>query len=239
MGDLTLTKMRDELAVIFKNRQDADFTSTTRQNLWINNAYDHLCHPGVYHFREMQTTFTTALVASTFEYSVDATTVGFKILGIRYGAYYQSTSTSRDPTVLHWNLEPISQYQMDERQMPSTNAGEPRQYSIDGTTVTLSQIPTSTEAGRRIHWRAWREPVPLSADGDTTVIPRVWDLVLLKGAKWFAMVDFGYTELAEQAKQEYAALINEYGGQGLTEELEAEDEGFSTQFITRGYYGQR
>jgi len=220
VGTLTLDNgtpnFRDMLDTLLKNRTDSVMTDANR-DYWLNSAYQHMCLPSVHRFRELETDYDITLALSDYDYTLAEGTVGFKITGVGSIFHVMSTAAAETPTTQKRKLSPRSIRWFDRKTLV---AGPPSAYTIYGETLYISGVPRAAEVGQLIRVRCWREPEPLSAVGDVTVLASYFDRVLLKGAQWMAERDLGYRDRAEDTKQEYAALLNEAPEWG---EIEAEN----------------
>lgn len=218
MGTLTLANFRAELLFDLKNRTDtasSDGLSTARQNTFLNAAYLHLTHPTIFRHREMQHTFTLALVNGTQAYTFSPT-AGVNITGIRWVS--QVEAATDDPTARRTKLRPKDEQWFQERSLSS--GGAPRDYAVRANQILLSPVPGANEAGQVLVVGSWREPAVLAADGDVTALSTLWDEILLLAARWRAELHLGYRELAEATKLDWVSLLNEYRD---FEQLQGED----------------
>ena len=202
---------RDTLDMLLKGRSDAVMTDAHR-DFWLNSAYRHMCLPSVHRFREMHASYTITLISGDNDYTLDETTVGFKITGIR--SIYNIMATADTPTAQKRRLSPRDIRWFDRRTLV---AGPPTNYAIEGETIFIHGVPSAAEAGQLVRVRCWREPAALSATTDTTVVASYFDRPLVKGAQWMAERDLGYRDRAEDTKQEYVALLNEAPEDGQIE----------------------
>lgn len=226
MGLLQLSEFRSELLVALKQRTDL---TAAQLNRWINQAYFHLSTPEVRQHQELKVNYDITLASGTNTYALDATTVGFHILGIRDVTYYQSTSISN--TALRHDVKPRDLNWFNDHQVPSAGGG-PRHYLWDTNEITFSPIPTSLEVGHKVRLAVWREVAPLVNDTDVTVLTNYWDNVLILGAQAIAEYRLGYRELAIATQQLYVSYINE---KRAGNELQSEDTGFGAHLETETY----
>jgi len=230
MGTLTLDNatpsFRTELVYMLGNRVDSGLTDA-RLDRWINMAYSHLTHPTVHRFHELQHESSITLATDDNEYGLDSTTLGYEINGV-IGVYYLD-STSVSNTARKRKLSPRSIEWFDQRTLTT---GEPSVYAVYGSNLYISPVPTSTQNSDLLRLRTWRKPADLSAITDVTVIPSVWDQVILMGARYMAELDLGYRELAEMSKQNYAQMINEFDD---AFQFESEDWQQEVQIVGESY----
>jgi len=225
MGTLQLSEFRSELRFNLGNRTAADGTTDTRCNRWINGAYRHMTFPMIHDFRETHATYDLTLVADQSTYNIDATTVGFKFLGVRSVVNYLETVSdlARKRTLYPRNIR-----WFDRRTLHS---GTPSLYAVENEVLHIASVPTSAEAGQTVRVRGWRELARLSADSDVTAVADYFDEVLLLGAQWFAERSLRYMDRAERTKQEYVALLNDAQP---SEELEGENWDFQVDVNPHG-----
>jgi hypothetical protein len=219
MGLLTLVEFRSELLFDLKNRTDtttSDGFTTARQNMFINAALLHVTHPTIFRHREMMHTYTIPLINGTQAYTFSPDSNGININGIRSIAHVEAATN--DPTAQRTKLRPKDEQWFQERTLSS--GGTPREFMVRGNTLLLSPVPGANEAGNVLVVSAWREPFPLSLDGDTTNLSTLWDEIVLLAARWRAELHLGYREMAEATKLDWVSLLNEYKS---FEDLQGED----------------
>jgi len=207
MGTIQLSQFRDELVFMLENRSDAALTDT-HLDRWLNWAYCHISHPDVFDHREVQVRQDITLILNTFNYPISEAALGLKLLRIRQVTYLAAAAfnfTSRRVDVAY---ESITQHQS---RTPRTGPN-PNLYAIRGEELNIFPGPDSTAAGNILSLEIVRQPALLTLDTDVTVLPFMWDEILLQGALWRAQRDLGYKEIAEQTKQDFAALVNDTGG---------------------------
>jgi hypothetical protein len=158
----------------------------------------------------MQTNYDIVMAEGDIDYGLDEATVGYTITGVRSVIYYSAVAIPAFPvsqnTVVKRRLKPMEIHDLDDTTIP---IGPPDRYVIEGDELLLDSEPSATEDGFLLRLRVFREPAVLTGT-NKTVIPSIWDEVILLGARWRAERDLGYRDLAEETKQNYAALINEY-----------------------------
>jgi hypothetical protein len=210
MGFLTLDtsteNFRSELLLALFDRTDTtNAVPNSRLDLWINQAYRHVTYPSVYMHHELETNYDITLTTSG-TYPLDATTVGFQINGVKNVTHYEAAVASVDDLTRKNKLRPRSITWFDERTLTT---GRPSRYAIYGETLFVDAPPSTGYVGQLLRVRVWQEAALLTT-GLATVIPSIWDEVILLGARWRAERDLGYADRAELTKQNYAALLNEY-----------------------------
>jgi hypothetical protein len=205
MGSLTGQNLIDELKFLLQGRDDTgDVVTDARLLRWVNWSYNHVCYPNVHKHRELMTNYDASLATSDGSYAIDSSTVGYHINAVVSVTHFES-ATIADTTTRN-RLRPRSYSWFENRNITT---GKPSRYAIDGTTLYLDPVPTSTYNSQQLRVRLYREPADLSVS-TSTVLSDVWDEVILQGAKWRAERDIGYREIAELTKQDFAALLNEF-----------------------------
>jgi len=212
MGSMFLEGIRAEVRLDLKNRSDTGFEglSDARLNLYINAAYAHVAHPSVHRHRAMLYTFTISLVNGTNQYTFHPTpeVAPVQIVALRSVTHLESTTLTA--TARRTKLRPKDPQWFDKRTI--TSGGVPRTCAVEGNVLVIEPVPGAAQNGQLLFLRAYREPSFL-VDGQQTALQVPWDEVILLGAVWRAQLHFGYRQLAEATKLDYAALINEYRAQ--------------------------
>lgn len=207
MGFIVLSQLRAELLFDLRNRTDtatADGLPTTRQNLWINAGYLHMCHPSVFRHHQLHFNPTITLVAGQSAYTFNPSSATY-IYALRSVSHVEGATDNL--TTTRTKLVPRTEQWFTAR---THSAGSPRDYYIRGNQIVVAPVPDASSAGQILALSAWQEPALLSADGDTTVISSVFDEVLLLAARWRAELHLGYRDLAEATKVDFTGLLNEY-----------------------------
>jgi hypothetical protein len=219
MGTMTLDNFRDELTFKLGNRGDSGMTAA-RLNRWINHAYAHMTYPSVHPFDELKATFDVTLATETGwevgDIDLD-TEAGYVVLALRSVHYIDSSSPTYSDR--RRRLTPQNIRWFDER---TQSTGEPARYVVEGGSLLLDPVPSSSVNGNTLRVRCWRERVLLSGDGDTTVLPDYWDRVLMVGSEALAKIDLEYPD-REEVLQRYMDFLNDPDTQDM---LEANDWGF-------------
>jgi len=195
------------LGFLLENRADAA-VNPIRLNRWLNYSYLHIGHPDVFEHRELHARIPITLVLNTFSYNITEATLGLKLLRVRSVNYIDAAAYNNTSRRVKLRYEAVQQY---ESRTPHT-AANPGIYTIRGNNIDIHPGPDSTAAGDIIVLEIVRQPALLSIDADVTLLPTAWDEMWYLGALWRAQRDLGYQELAEQTKQNFAALVNEVGG---------------------------
>lgn len=227
MGSMTLADFTGEINFLLKRRNDVDSTSSTRVERWINQAYTYLCHPSVHMFREMQAIDTITLATSDNDYSI-TTLNSNTVVAIRFVTYIQSTSYTAGVTKRKVNPRSINQFEQK-----TLASGSPFEYAIDGETIFINGIPTSTQNGQLLRIGYYKEPTILSSDTDTTVLPSYYDRPILKVAQAFAEADLQDRDLALLTLREATGLMNIKD----ENELEAMDTGQMVEVVLQSAMG--
>ena len=187
-----------------------------------------MCHPSVHHFREMQAIdSTTALVSGTNEYSI-ATLSSVSVVAIRFITHIAATSYT--PTANKQKLSPRGIRWFEQRTLTT---GRPFLYAIDGSSLFVSGVPSSTESGQLLRIGFYKEPTTLSGT-DTTVLGTYYDRPLLKFIQAFAEADLGDRAKALVTLKEASGLLNNASSEN---ELEAEEDGFRVEVVTQPAMG--
>ncbi len=172
MGSMTREAMRDELTIALNNRTDT-IVAETRKNLWLWQAYLHVCNPNTYRHRTLQGTATITLVADQGTYD-DTDGVPTDLW-----ATYSVSNTTRGR-----RLPPRDIRQIDEE---LERTGEPLVYALWGGTaegattepstpqLVVRDTPSSTYASDVVRMRYWRRPTVWPADSNATVISPEFD----------------------------------------------------------------
>jgi hypothetical protein len=223
MGTIPLSEFREDLQYDLLDRDDLSAAWLNRR---INQTYAHVCFPSVYPHREMQTTYDITLVQTQEVYQLDPATVGYQIHSIRDVYYLEAAPVSVLATTQKSKLDPRGIRWFDNRTL--NEGSQPRIYAIDGEGLHIEPLPDASVAGNTLRLRVWAEPEALALDGDTTIIPAIWDEVIGLGARWRAEMRLGYRDRAELTKQDYAALLNEYKER---QDMEMEDTGWAIEVL--------
>lgn len=217
MGLLTLAQLRDELKVALGGRDggvSSALSTNDSFNRWLNMGYSLVCQPEVRRHYETRTRVSVALVANTDEYLIDKTTVGFNILGFELVEYFEAAvilaSTRR------WKLDPRPIEWFSNFQPRSAGMG-PRYYSRDGNLLRISPYPQSSVAGNLLRLSVYREPSPLVAETDKTVLLDYFDNAVVMAGEYFAKLRLGYRELAINTRQELQSYCNQKLDAGETD----------------------
>ncbi len=227
MGDLTQTQFRGELTFQLRNRSDAGFTDA-RLNRWIGFGVDFVSHPSVFAHRELQTEGTITLVTNDNDYTVSAIG-GINVTAIRN--VYHILATVSTPTAIKRKLKPKNIKWFDQRTLAT--GGPLYAYAIDGGLIHVANVPSVTENGQLLRVRFWREH-PALADGTATLIPRMWDEIVLQVAQWIAELRLGYRELAAETRENIDPMINSLS---TRQGLEANDTEWVSEVITESVMG--
>lgn len=228
MGILTLASFRGELTLYLRNRSDAA-VSTARLDRWINVAYQHMSHPSVRRFRELEVAFNIPLVTNVNTYDVNtaaATDLGAGTLISAVYSVAHHLATTIAPTNQKRRLRPRQVDWFDERTIPS---GQPTTYLIEGANIEIMNTPSAQENNQLLRLRGWRIPALLTQITDTTALNGLyWDEVLIVGSQWMAERALGNFDRAETVKQDYVGLINELQEQ---EQLEGRATGWEASVV--------
>lgn len=229
IGLLTLEQFRSELLFDLRNRSDtttAEGLSETRQNLFINSAYLHLCHPSVFKHRELQTQGAITLVTGVnlYTFSPIPTSATF-VTAIRYMTHLDSTTNVA--TAQKTKMLPKDEQWFMARTL--TTGGPPRDYAVRGNQVMISPVPTVNENAQLLVYGVIQEPALMTA-GTTTILPAHFDEILLLAARWRAELHLGYRDLAETTKLDFVGLLNEYKDH---EQLHGEDWDWQSDLVSQ------
>ena len=203
MGQVTLAEFRTDLRYDLLDRDDVTADWLDRR---VNAAYVHVCNPGVYMHREVQTTEDFQLVLNQSVYPIDPTTIGYQIIAI-VNMYYYSSAVPTDTTEKN-KIYPRHIDWFGRRTLSSGST--PNSFAVYGEDLHIHPVPDANAAGNVARALVWREPARLTVNTQVTVIPSNWDEVIQLGARWRGERDLGYRDKAELTKQDYAALLNEY-----------------------------
>ena len=229
MGTLTLAQLRTELLFDLRQRTDrtvSEGVTDDRLNMWINAGYQHVTHPTIFRHRELMHRYSITLVNGVSGYTFTPFG-GFNILSLRSVAHVFGASDT--PTTFRVKLLPKDTQWLERR---TVTLGAPREFYIEGDSMYVSPVPNFPYAGHILAIRAFREALPLAADGDTTVMRPLWDEIVLLAARWRAELHLGYREMAEGTKTDFVAMVNEYKS---FEDLQGEDEDWSSGLVIKGY----
>ena len=235
MGDMSFTEAKAELQFLLGNRTDADTTNSTRLKKWLNDGYFYMCHPSVHRFREMQAiSNATVLVSGTNEYSMETlepeegNSAG-TVVAIRWVSHIESTTYSA--TANRRKLTPRSIRWLESR---SNRSGRPLHYIMDGNSMFLYGVPSTSESGQILRIGYYREPGFYGGTEGNTELSTYYDRPLLKFAQAFAETDLGERAKSLVTLKEATGLLNNAVDKN---ELEAEDDGFRTEVILHSAMG--
>jgi len=203
MGVATLQALRDELRFgVGGFLATADELPDPRVDRWLGWALLHVSRPSIYSHRELMTSGTFALVASTPSYTLASFgTTTDNVQAIRR-VHYETRGH---------RLRPMShrQYLEAARRADGTVVtGEPQQYAIDGPSLYVSPAASANFLGTvRVFF--FRKPTALAAAGAATELAEDWDEVILAGGVWRAFRALNVADRAELAKLNFGQLVNE------------------------------
>jgi hypothetical protein len=202
MGTMLRSEIETEVLANLDNRQDVASDTIGR---WINHTYHHMTHPGVHNFEDLNVTYDLILVPGTFDYSLAAAELGYRVLAVRSATYMNDASVSITQNTRRQRLKPKPIQWYDNRVHPN---GEPRHYVVrEGQTILLSLTPDNTNT---VRLRLSKEATAL-AIGDATVLPEYFDEVLVTGAQALAEFKLGMRDKSQETFGLYSSLLN--GGQ--------------------------
>lgn len=221
MGTMTRTEMEQEILFGLGNRADAGATDADRLTRWVSQAYNYMSHPSIHKFRETQDVYTITLATGDHDYNLDAVTVTYHIVAVRWVTYVQAAAYTA-------GVQKRKVYPRDVRifERRTLSPGQPNLYTIDGEEIQINGIPRASENGHLLRVGVYREPPALAA-GETTLYLGYYDRPLWKFGLSFAQADLGDVDLAMVTAREAQNLLN--GAQPKTE-LEAEDSGWQVEF---------
>lgn len=229
MGSMTVAEAVAELEFLLGNRTDSDADNPARRLRWFNQAYTYMCHPSVHHFREMQAIDnSTTLVTDDNEYSI-VTLNSLNVVAIRFVTHIEATAYT--PVATRRRLRPRGIRWLETR---NNRSGRPIHYIIDGNSMFLFGVPTSSENGQLLRIGYYREPKNFGNDISVTELPNYYDRVLLKFTEAFAEADLGDKAKALVTLKEAIGLLNNAASEN---ELEAEEDGFQTEVILQPAMG--
>jgi hypothetical protein len=170
---------------------------------------------------------STTLTTDDNDYSI-VTLDDRNVVAVRFVVHVLATSYSA--VADRRRLKPRGIRWLESR---TNRLGRPVNYIIDGSTMYLYGVPSSTENGQLLRIGAYVEPTPL-ADFDTTVLNTYYDRPLLKYIQAFAEADLGDRAKALITLKEAGGLLNNAVDEN---ELEAEDEGHQVEVMLQSAMG--
>lgn len=218
MGAITLDDARDEVRYALGGfGATADQLADDRVDRWLRWAQLHAGRPAIYPHRELATSGTFVLAASTpgYAFSTFATDTD-NVQAIR--KVFNESRGRR--------LRPTSHRQYLEGSRTGDGAlqtGSPERYAVDGGTLYVLSAPSATYAGDTMRVFFYRKPTALSAVGAMSELGEDWDEVIVAGALWRGFRALGVPERAELAKLEFGQLANEVANRLLLDHLEDHD----------------
>jgi len=219
---MVYTDFTEELDFVLKRRNDSDATNANRLSRWVNQAYTYMCHPSVHHFREMQA-IDHATTLATDDYDYDISSLNSEtVVAIRFVVHIEATAFTA--TANRRRLTPRSIRWLETR---NNRSGRPVHYIVDGSTLYLYGVPSSTENGQLLRIGYYKEPTTLSGS-TATVLGSYYDRPLLKFAEAFAEADLGNKSLALVTLKEATGLLNNAASEN---ELEAEEDGHQIEVV--------
>jgi len=227
MGLMTFDDFAEELDFLLKRRNDNDATNTARISRWINQAYTYMCHPSVHKFREMQAINSITLATSDNDYTLTSV-ISDTIVAIRFITYISATSFTAGATKRKVNPRSIRQFEQK-----TLASGAPFEYAIDGETLYINGIPTTTQNSHLLRVGYYKEPASISG-AETTVLGSYYDRPLLKIAQAFAEADLQDRDLSLLTLREASGLLNNALEE---EELEAEETGYEVEVVLQNAMG--
>ena len=228
MGTMTFADFTTELNFLLANRNDTDANAAARTDRWINQAYTYMCHPSVHKFREMQVIDNgTTMATDDNEYSIE-TLDSQTVVAIQFVTHVEATTYSA--TAARRKLTPRSIQWLEQR---SNRSGRPVHFIIDGSSLFLYGVPTSTENGQILRIGFTKEPDTLSGTS-ATVLGTYYDRPLMKFIQAFAESDLGDKAKALVTLKEGMGLLNNAADEN---ELEAEQEGHRLEVILQPAMG--
>ena len=202
------TQTRDEFRtrVRFKLDNRADVTDAQIDD-WVNDAYDHVSRPNIFRHRELQTTQTIPLLTTVREYAL-STDVDY---------IYTVFNSTEGYGLLPRDLRSFDRARISDRQ--------PRFYDTWGSNLVLDSTPDSGSVGDNIVVRYWQTRTRLSTNAATAIHER-WDEIIMWGATWRAWDDLNNIDRADQARDNFARMINEIQD---IQKIQGEDWGQSSE----------
>lgn len=169
MGFMTLAQFETEVESVLGGRANV----TSRLDTWINLAYFDVC--GAVDFPELDTIYNFSTQVGVNSYNLPSG-------GIQIITLYDNVSK-----------RPLRKVErMEVFRQDLTESGAPRIWARHGSKVYIHPTPSDV---RSIDMLLMKEPVPLAASGDVTVLPRTWDAAILLLA-----TSYGLLALIEENK---------------------------------------
>jgi hypothetical protein len=163
MGVMSLANFRDDLRSALGGRIEL---ADPRLTVWVNVGYFDVA--GAVDFHQLFTHSDVNTVIGTAEYDIPAGVVSIRTL-------YDKVAKNR-----LGRLEIPELFRLDQ-----TVAGVPKKYARVGNKFILNPVPADVRA---IEVVGFKEPAPLAADADVTVLPRTWDVAILMLATSHALL---------------------------------------------------
>lgn len=199
MGVSTRSTLIEQIRYSLDNRQDL---TDVQIMLWLDWTLYHITNPKVYVHQGLKAYDTVVLAAGTAEYNLTGTTY---VIGVR-----NTTASSGYPLV------PKGRSWFRQRRQDQT--GRPNYYmrDTDGDYVTQTlkvyPVPSAEYGGQELEVEEIARPIPFALAGDVvSPLEWEWDEVLVLGGIWRGWRHLRNYPLADRAKADYAAMINEIG----------------------------
>ena len=209
MGSMTLTEMRSSLRWDLDNRGGL---TEAQLNRWLNWSYLHISQPNIHMHQSLQsdTGNLVTLATGTVSYNI-GTLAAMRFHGIYSTTYVRGTDYSDYSTTRRKLRGGLDIRHFDESLV---GEGEPSRYAIwggnaAGQIIYVDHRPSSAENGNVLLVRGYREPTQLTTANQVTVLPSIWDEIILMGAKWRGWRSLNRPERAEPARVEFGLQINE------------------------------
>lgn len=187
-GVMTLADLQNELRYGLNNRDELTPTQLTR---WLQWSYQHVSMPNIFRHRELQATQNVTTVNGTYQYTLNDDV---------YGLY-----TVRNNTV-GMKVRPRTYQSLQEM---TRHSGRPAWYALWNRQLVLFPTPDSANAGQVLDVNYWKRPGNLATSGPASILGPEWDEVIVEGAKWRGWRALNRYELALEARESFAGLINE------------------------------
>lgn len=172
MGVMTLAKFQTELHTVFSDRG----VGNERLTLWINNAYQEVC--SMTEFEDLKCRQDYDTEEGVYKYEVPDNFVKFISL-------FDVTNKKR---LIRIDAELIGLRDTEE-----DSWAQPEEWSFHADILYLFPVPDSAYEINGIYLK---EPTPLVAGNDVTVIPPAWDMTILLLAQKYGHLAFGDVEKA-------------------------------------------
>ncbi len=181
MGVMTLAQFQNELHAVFGDRG----AGNERLTLWLNLAYQEVCGEGDFEDLKCLQDFNTSEGVYKYE-----TPDSF----IKFISFFDVTNKAR--------LLRIGQELIGLRDVTEDTWAQPLEWAIRENVIYLFPVPDDVY---EMNGLFLKEPTPLAAPGDRTVIPPAWDLAILLRAQKIGWLAYGETQKANDLMRQAVA----------------------------------